>query len=442
MDLKTHSDELKTLAYTVFTGNTELIYLGQQQIVSSVGSLLENLLNFYPDISNGLSHKLKDFEVSLARRDPIESLAKMLSDFPDSIDDNTSDAVKLLFRLIFILPAYYLYQATLHTVAQVNLSKTETAYFRSRIPDLDLPNGEPDIQALQQRNLDFMNRNAPVQTALIESEKFYQLCMVLDGKHLISDPLPSICIKHDSLGKYLESLKNELIELRKIREELVEQIDSGITDLSLDSRPEATFVFPPYPFSIPARANAVYSTSSLSTLVALDIRRIEQTCHHIKKCDLCGRYFISKRRDARYCTSPNSLFSGRACNRVGAQLQFANREGTTLLGSQYRKRYNSYRKWLSQQRKQQFPLLKPIILSLADGTPEQKQAFADNELRLIEKEMESLFQVWNEAAKKAVSECTPATIAEHSALLDLPPVQERSPKLAEWLDEVAKSNGR
>ena len=70
------------------------------------------------------------------------------------------------------------------------------------------------------------------------------------------------------------------------------------------------------------KGSVSFETQTISNtiqLLFLEYCRLKKEGKDIKICENCGRYFISKRSNAKYCQAPSPQDSSRSCRKIGPQ---------------------------------------------------------------------------------------------------------------------------
>lgn len=106
--------------------------------------------------------------------------------------------------------------------------------------------------------------------------------------------------------KELYDSKNYLKGIVSDREGFIRELPSKSS--YLDNRISARFQFD----SEKMESYAVYSASSITDLLFLDVCKVVETKTHIRKCPECNCYFHSKKKTARWCPSCRKTANAKA----------------------------------------------------------------------------------------------------------------------------------
>ena len=154
-----------------------------------------------------------------------------------------------------------------------------------------------------------------------------------------------------------------------------------------------------------------YNVPSVKYLFLSEIKHLKENNYSFKKCDLCGKTFVTNLANAKYCTSPNRDHNYKTCAEVAEVLS---KKADDPIYKHFDKKRREYRNWMNNQRKQ-YPDL-----------------FNSNYANAIFDEMDHIYQKWATAISSVVFDYQFEKIDYDSALeqIKLPGIEDRSPLLA------------
>lgn len=179
----------------------------------------------------------------------------------------------------------------------------------------------------------------------------------------------------------------------------------------------------------------VYGFISLTELVTAELNLLEEIDRPLRRCALCGRFFVPYQKNSMYCKRQNPEYNNKPCSRVGsmAKYQETHKQLDTPLGKEYRKNYKRYRKWAKDNRS----FVNANIQLIGDAKEERKHRVD------ISNEIEENLETWDCRAKTTLEKWYRGETGteECDLAVKCPPIPERSPRMAAFREYVRAARG-
>ena len=69
-----------------------------------------------------------------------------------------------------------------------------------------------------------------------------------------------------------------------------------------------------------------YSINNLRDLLNVSIYALVKNGYHLKKCNYCGKYFVTKRGQTRFCSNPSPINPSKTCKEIPKRIYNSNDE--------------------------------------------------------------------------------------------------------------------
>lgn len=150
----------------------------------------------------------------------------------------------------------------------------------------------------------------------------------------------------------------------------------------------------------------VFACSDLQELLAMEAKALHMSGHRIKRCALCGRYFLACNRNSQYCNQPNPAYHDVSCRDVMRNRSHGMKQARVKnagLKKEYEKNNRTYARWYRENYK----------------------ASTSIEVR---GELEQIRRMWQQQAKEAMTAYAEGILLEEACrdAIQLPPAKERS----------------
>ena len=430
--------------------NGKLFKLEPAKIICAILEIQDGFFDKISSIEEGIGEITKAYynrqNVSLLEEETCIQYALTLKDLlMNHRGVSLSQEEELLLNLLIALPCYEVYKyADDHSVRL----RAGEEYLKEINSALRMNDGTPDpriesYKIAEEKAREYDNESAAWSHFLLflrESEHNEIWRFVTD-----------IIFGAAGTGKTYQMLFSESIaELQNVKRELRRAI--GEDDANSLEKLKHSLAGPRVLSSdymveeLPPKANKrygkIYGVVSFVEIVLAELNLLDEIKREIKKCKLCGRYFVPYQADSKYCRTPNPKYNGKLCATIGSRITYKTKHTIydSPIGKEYVKKYKVYRAWIEQN---EYALDSNFSKRYGGNLIENAKIIAGKKKEIIT-EIEHNYKEWMTAAKNALNRWEREEIDESECMkwLELPTPFERSPLLRALKDDLDECNGK
>lgn len=372
----------------------------------------------------------------------------------------------LLKKLLLLLPAYQFYAAALRNLDQAFLATTN---YEENMRNMRDPKRTPQEHA-KDTELFYNNRNALEEFPAVQNRWRRLIDALLndfaDENYEASEEndkvrknqneavfvyaLNTFSDRKEMLGvmkEYSRNMHYICAVARKLR--VIVPVVAGITNVQdkVKTQADAEFryyaerpvllwkedaceLFAEYNWS---KDNRGFLATTLSTLILLELDLCSRNRFRLRRCVLCKRLFVTRNSKVKYCKSPNPSYNGRPCQEVAPQIVFREKQKSNPVEDKYSTKHATYQQWMRRKSPENKENKQDTMVELQQSLiPIYGEEIVCHLISKVEREIQSIYNAWNENAIEKKIEYEAGSITEKEALdaLELPITKARSPILA------------
>ena len=432
--------------------NGKLFKLEPAKIICVILELQDDFFNKMSSIEEGIGEITKAYHnrQNVSFFDEEETCIQYALTLKDILMNHRgivlSQEEEMLLNLMITLPCYEVYKyADDHSVRL----RAGEEYLKEINSALRMNDGTPDpriesYKIAEEKAREYDNESAAWSHFLLflrESEHNELWRFVTD-----------IIFGSAGTGKNYQRLFNESIaELQNVRQELrraVGENDARTLEMLKHRLTGPRVISDNYRVEeLPPRANKrygkIYGVVSFTEIVLAEFNLLDEMNRRIKKCKLCGKFFVPYQTDSKYCRNPNLKYDGKLCATIGSRITYKQRHGIydSPIGKEYEKRYKTYRAWIDQNEE---ALRSKFSRRYGSNLIADAKKEIEEKRKGIEAEIEHNYEEWKTSAKNAMIRWERGEIDETECLkwIKLPTPFERSPMLRELKDSLDDYNDK